>query len=75
MWGAVNAAGLTIERLIDDSYQGGGSRREAEAARRATERRHVATTVAMFVGDGFDAKAWAWVVAWIFAGFVAFGAE
>ena len=76
VWGAVNAAGLTIERLIDDSYPGWRfASRGARLARACDGTVATCATVAMFVGDGFDAKAWAWVVAWIFAGFVAFGAE
>ena len=76
VWGAVNAAGLTIERLIDDSYPGWRfASRGARLARACDGTVATCATVAMFVGDGLDAKAWAWVVAWIFAGFVAFGAE
>ena len=76
VWGAVNAAGLTIERLIDDSYPGWRfASRGARLARACDGTVATCATVAMFVGDGFDAKAWAWVVTWIFAGFVAFGEE
>jgi D-alanyl-lipoteichoic acid acyltransferase DltB (MBOAT superfamily) len=76
VWGAVNAAGLTIERLIDDSYPGWRfASRGARLARACDGTVATCATVAMVVGDGFDAKAWAWVVMWIFAGFVAFGED